>query len=115
MRCGRGFSVLLQVHYGVIKTLLILDLASDLVSIIIMHALRTALHLLFHELLSGSQTIVPTLQTSYDILHGRVLDIATKRAGDMERLVFLVETTLQQVGVDAVNNLVFKLAYVCDP
>ena len=111
---GRVFSILLQVHYGVIETLLILNFASDLVSIVIVHVLRTALHLRFHEVLCGSQTIVPILQTGYDILHCCVLDITTKCAGDVERLVFLVESTLQQVGVDAVNNLIFELANVCD-
>ena len=78
-----------------IETLLILNLASNLVSIVIVHVLRTALHLLFHEVLCRGQTIVPILQTGYDILYGRVLDIATKRAGDVERLVFLVESSLQ--------------------
>ena len=77
-----------------IETLLILNLASNLVSIVIVHVLRTALHLLFHEVLGRSQPIVPILQTSYDILYGRVLDIATKRAGDVECLVFLVESSL---------------------
>ena len=71
-------------------------------------------HLVLHEVLSTGQSTIPFLQACYNSVNSRVLNVTTKSARYVQTTVLLVESTLKQAVVNALDNLVFELAHVLD-
>ena len=104
------FSRLSDSDHGPVELLLVLDLARDLIVVILRHIFGAALHLFLHECLGACKSVVPGLQLAKDGVNGRILHISSKSALHVQLSIFLVQSALKQVIAHALDDFVFELA-----